>query len=305
MIAAARHRELRGELTHDAPLAPLTSWRAGGHADRLYRPADLEDLREFLRGLSDDEPVLWLGLGSNLLVRDGGVRGTVIATHARLDGLECVGEAGVRAGAGVPGAKLARFAARAGLVGAEFFAGIPGTVGGALAMNAGAFGGETWRVVRRAQTIERSGNVEWFDVDAFETGYRHVAARDAGERWFVAAEFGFAAGGDPQELHRRTRDLLANRAHSQPTGVASCGSVFRNPPGDYAGRLIEAAGLKGLRCGGAQVSEKHGNFILNTGAATAADIETLMTTVQERVAQQTGIRLVPEVRIVGKAEVRT
>ncbi|AOV17915.1 UDP-N-acetylenolpyruvoylglucosamine reductase [Acidihalobacter aeolianus] len=305
MMAALRDDGLRGELVVNAPLAPLTSWRAGGCADRMYRPTDLDDLQLFLRQLPVDEPLLWLGLGSNLLVRDGGVRGTVIALHARLDGLERVGEAGVRAGAGVPGAKLARFAARAGLQGGEFFAGIPGTVGGALAMNAGAFGGETWNVVRRVRTIDRAGELRWREPSEFEIGYRHVrAAGDGDPGWFVAAEFDFVPGGDPEALHQGIRDLLANRAVSQPTGVASCGSVFRNPPGDYAGRLIEAAGLKGLRCGGAQVSEKHGNFILNTGTASAADIETLMITVQERVTQQSGIRLVPEVRIVGEAEVR-
>ncbi|MEJ2480205.1 MAG: FAD-binding protein [Acidihalobacter sp.] len=249
MNAALDMQGLRGELLHDAPLAGLTSWRVGGHAERLYRPADLQDLQAFLRQLPADEPLLWLGLGSNLLVRDGGVRGTVIALHARLDGLERLGDSGVRAGAGVPGAKLARFAAR------------------------------------------------------FEIGYRHVRAlTEEGSFWFVAAEFDFEPGGDPQVLHRQTRELLANRAASQPTGVASCGSVFRNPPGDFAGRLIEAAGLKGLRRGGAMVAEKHGNFILNTGSASAADIEDLILEVQTCVEAQSGIRLQPEVRIVGERE---
>ncbi len=305
MNAALDMHGLRGELLHDVPLAGLTSWRVGGHAERLYRPADLQDLQAFLRQLPADEPLLWLGLGSNLLVRDGGVSGTVVALHARLDGLERIGESGVRAGAGVPGAKLARFAARAGLGGGVFFAGIPGTVGGALAMNAGAFGGETWRVVRRVQTIARDGELRWQEPEAFEIGYRHVRAlAEGGPFWFVAAEFEFETGGDPQLLHRQTRELLANRAASQPTGVASCGSVFRNPPGDFAGRLVEAAGLKGLRRGGAEVAEKHGNFILNTGSATAADIEDLILAVQARVEAQSGIRLQPEVRIVGEREVR-
>lgn len=305
MNAALNVQDLRGELSHDAPLAGLTSWRVGGPAERLYRPADLEDLQVFLRQLPADEPLLWLGLGSNLLVRDGGVRGTVIAMHARLDGLERVGERVVRAGAGVPGAKLARFAARGALRGGEFFAGIPGTVGGALAMNAGAFGGETWKVVRRVQTIDRSGNLRWQEPHEFEIGYRHVRPLAAGgPLWFVAGEFEFESGGDPVELQRRIRELLANRAESQPTGVASCGSVFRNPTGDYAGRLVEAAGLKGASRGGAQVAEKHGNFIINTGSATASDIEDLIRDVQARVEAQTGISLQTEVRIVGEREGR-
>jgi UDP-N-acetylmuramate dehydrogenase len=303
MNAALDMQGLRGELAHDAPLAGMTSWRVGGHAERLYRPADLQDLQAFLQQLPEGEPLLWLGLGSNLLVRDGGVRGTVIALHARLGGLERVGDSGVRAGAGVPGAKLARFTARAGLRGGEFFAGIPGTVGGALAMNAGAFGGETWPVVRRVQTIAHDGTLRWQEPGAFEIGYRHVRAlAEGGPFWFVAAEFEFEAGGDPQVLHLQTRELLAHRAASQPTGVASCGSVFRNPPGDYAGRLIEAAGLKGLRRGAAMVAEKHGNFILNAGSASAADIEDLILEVQARVEERFGIRLQPEVRVVGERE---
>lgn len=303
MNAAIDMQGLRGELQYEAPLSGLTSWRVGGRADRLYRPADLADLQAFLSVLPPDEPLLWLGLGSNLLVRDAGVRGTVIALHARLDGLERSGEGGVCAGAGIPGAKLARFAARAGLAGGEFFAGIPGTVGGALAMNAGAFGGETWAVVRRVLTIDRRGEVRWQLPVAFEIGYRHVRALGAGGPfWFVAGEFEFEPGADPQPLQGRIRALLASRAETQPTGVASCGSVFRNPPGDHAGRLIEAAGLKQLRRGGAQVAAKHGNFILNTGDATAADIEDLILEVQARVEAHSGIRLHPEVRIVGERE---
>ncbi|APZ42141.1 UDP-N-acetylmuramate dehydrogenase [Acidihalobacter ferrooxydans] len=306
MNAALDLRGLRGELQLDAPLAGLTSWRVGGSAERLYRPADLPDLQQFLRQLPATEPLLWLGLGSNLLVRDGGVRGTVIALHARLDALARLGTNGVSAGAGVPGAKLARFAARAGLRGGEFFAGIPGTVGGALAMNAGAFGGETWGVVRRVQTIDRAGVLRWQTPDAFEIGYRHVRGQDASApAWFVAAEFELEPGDDPQVLQQRIRQLLAGRAASQPTGAASCGSVFRNPPGDHAGRLIEAAGLKGLRVGGAEVAAKHANFILNTGAATAGDIEELIGQVQARVEAHSGVRLQPEVRIVGEREARS
>ena len=293
-------QDLRGELTFDTPLAPLTSWRTGGHADRLYRPADLDDLRNFLGQLPEDEPVLWLGLGSNLLVRDGGLRGTVIATHARLGGLYRFGDHGLHAEVGVPCAKVARLAAREGLAGASFFAGIPGTLGGALAMNAGAFGGETWPLVVRVETVNRRGELAVLGSDEFEVAYRQVKCRAAKEYWFVSAELSLRPGADPDELQVEIRQLLSRRAASQPTGVASCGSVFRNPPGDYAGRLIEAAGLKGLVRGGARVAERHGNFILNSGAATASDIEDLILEIQARVAAHSGVHLEPEVRIVGE-----
>lgn len=290
---------IRGEIKWDAPLASLTSWRVGGRADCLYKPADLQDLQIFLQQGLGKGPYLWFGLGSNLLVRDGGVRGTVVVLHGGLSSLEREGES-VWAQAGVPSAKLARFAAQAGLQGGEFLAGIPGTVGGALAMNAGAFGGETWQVVRRVRVIDHNGTLKMLDASAFEISYRQVRLKEGcGPVWFVAAEFGFNAGGDPVALRKRIRRLLAQRAESQPTGVASCGSVFRNPPGDYAGRLIEAAGLKGLRVGGAEVSEKHANFIINRGSATAHDIEALIQEIQARVESRFGVLLQPEVRIVG------
>lgn len=299
-VAAPQQTGLRGELSLDAPLAPLTSWRTGGRADRLYRPADLEDLCIYLRQLPADEPILWLGLGSNLLVRDGGVRGTVIATHARLVGLRLTAEHGLYAEAGVPCAKVARVAAREGMVGASFLAGIPGTVGGALAMNAGAFGGETWPLVRRVQTVTRGGELVELGQADFEVSYRHVKPHEGELAWFVSAELNLNPGGNPVELQAEIRQLLSRRSATQPTGVPSCGSVFRNPPEEYAGRLIEAAGLKGLARGGARVADQHGNFILNSGNATAADIEDLILEVQARVAAHSGIQLVPEVRIVGE-----
>ena len=207
------------------------------------------------------------------------------------------GERGIRAEAGAACAKLARFAARAGLVGLEFFAGIPGTLGGALAMNAGAFGGETWRRVTLVETVDRSGRVRERLPEEFRIGYREVQG-PAGE-WFLAAHLELEAG-DSEAAQTEIRRLLAQRAATQPTGQPSCGSVFRNPKGDYAARLIEAAGLKGERIGGAQVSEKHANFIINTGDASAADIEALVVRVQERVEAASGIRLQPEVRVLGE-----
>jgi len=297
MIAALDRAQLRGEMRQDEPLARYTTWRVGGPARRLYRPADSADLAAFLCQLEPDEPLLWLGLGSNLLVRDGGFAGTVVVTQGCLDDMRQVGDCEVRAEAGVACAKLARFAARAGLVGIEFFAGIPGTLGGALAMNAGAFGGETWTRVRQVETVDRQGRVRHRPPEDYRVGYRRVEG-PPGE-WFLAAQLKLEHG-DPQAAQAKIRELLEQRAATQPTGQPSCGSVFRNPPGDHAARLIEAAGLKGHRIGGAQVSEKHANFIVNTGDARAAEIEELIGYVQGRVERASGVRLIPEVHRVGE-----
>ncbi len=298
-MAAMNSDQLRGELLEGEPLARHTSWRVGGPARRFYRPADSADLVAFLRRLPADEPLLWLGLGSNLLVRDGGFPGTVVATSGRLQGLAWAGEGLIRAEAGVSCAAVARFAARAGRVGLEFLAGIPGTLGGALAMNAGAFGGETWRRVRAVETVDRHGTVRERAPEAFDVGYRQVTG-PAGE-WFLAGLL-VVEPGDVALAQERIRSLLERRNATQPIGRPSCGSVFRNPPGDHAARLIEAAGLKGRRLGGAQVSEKHANFIINTGDATAADIEGLIEQVREAVRTASGVTLQTEVHIVGVRE---
>jgi UDP-N-acetylmuramate dehydrogenase len=279
-------------------MARHTSWRVGGPADRYYTPSSIDDLRQFLASLPSDEPIFWVGLGSNLLVRDGGVRGTVICTHGVLAGLERLADGSVRAEAGVPCAKLARQCVRWGLGSAEFFAGIPGTVGGALAMNAGAFGGETWSHVLFVETVDRQGVLHRRDKDAYDISYRSV--RGPGEEWFLAATFRFRE--DAKASTADIKALLARRKASQPIGLPSCGSVFRNPPGDHAARLIESAGLKGRRIGGAEVSEKHANFIINAGGASALDIERLIDFVRDTVEQVHGIRLQPEVRVIGEAE---
>ena len=279
------------------PLAHYTSWRVGGPARQMYQPADEADLSRFLAQLPADEPLLWLGLGSNLLVRDGGFAGTVIALHGRLAQFRIVGTQ-LQAEAGVACAKVSRAAARAGLAGATFLAGIPGTIGGALAMNAGAFGGETWTSVEQVRTINRHGVCQQHTADAFQVSYRQVnKPTDVG---FLGATFQFCIGDTIQE-QARIRQLLQQRSTSQPIGKPSGGSTFRNPPGDFAARLIEASHLKGYRVGGAQISEKHANFILNTGAATAQDIEDLISQVQIEVQRQQGILLQPEVHIVGEA----
>ena len=297
MMAARQKAPWRGELRYDEPMAAHVSWRAGGRARCFYRPADLEDLCGFLGHLDPHEPLLWLGLGSNLLVRDGGFAGTVIATLGRLALTEWLDERSLRAGSGVTCSKVARLTAQAGLVGAEFLAGIPGTLGGALAMNAGAFGGEIWRHVEAVETVSRGGLLRTRLTPEYRIGYRSV--QGPADEWFVTAHLRLEQG-DAEAAQARIRELLARRGETQPTREPSCGSTFRNPPGDYAARLIEASGLKGSEVGGARVSEKHANFIINTGAATAADIEALIVRIQERVERVHGIRLETEVRIVGE-----
>jgi UDP-N-acetylmuramate dehydrogenase len=286
----------KGIMLIDEPMAPHNSWRAGGCADRFYLPLDLDDLCCFLSQLPDDEPLFWLGLGSNLLVRDGGIRGTVLCTLNRLKGISLMPHQRIRVECGVPCAHVAKFSAEKGLVGAEFLAGIPGTMGGALAMNAGAFGGETWRKVMKVTTIDRKGVIRTRGPDDFVVGYRSVEG-PPGE-WFIAAELQLEEG-DVEAARAQIKTLLAKRAATQPTNLPSCGSVFRNPTGDHAARLIEASGLKGFRIGNAQVSEKHSNFIVNLGGARSLDIEALILHVMEEVRRHQGIALKPEVRIVG------
>ncbi len=297
---------LRGELRHNEPLAGYTTWRVGGPADRLYVPADQEDLALFLRHLPPEEPLLWIGLGSNLLVRDGGFRGTVIAMAGVLNDVTWLPGSRIQVGAGMSCARLARLLARQGLTGGEFFGGIPGTLGGALAMNAGAFGGETWALVEEVTTLDRIGRARTRTPADFQVGYRSVQpnhAREAGAEWFVAARLHFQPAVDERGAER-IRLLLEQRARTQPIGLASAGSTFRNPEGDYAARLIEASGLKGVSEGGACVSALHANFILNAGEATAADIESLIVRIQNRVEQLHGIRLFTEVHMVGEPTIR-
>lgn len=296
MMAAKSVSGLRGRLTVNEPMAAHTSWRVGGPAERCYRPADLEDLQQFLAGLPADENLVWIGLGSNILVRDGGIRGTVILPFGGLDTLALLDENRIRVGAGVACNKVARFAARNGLTGAEFLAGIPGTMGGALAMNAGAFGGETWPLVVSVDTLDHRGGLHTRVRGEYQVGYRSVSGQPG--EWFVAAELRLRPG-DTAGAQARVRNLLERRAATQPTQQPSCGSVFRNPSNDFAARLIDTCGLKGEQIGMAQVSEKHANFIVNLGGATATDIEALIRYVQQRVHERHGVRLETEVRIIG------
>ena len=289
---------IRGEIRYDESMANHTSWRAGGSADCYCLPADVDDLSLLLKSLPADEDLLWMGLGSNTLIRDGGFHGTVIATQGVMSQLERRENNCVYVGAGVPSAKLARFCARENLFGAEFFAGIPGLVGGALAMNAGAFGGETWRHVVSVETINRQGVIQQRTPEDYRIAYRSVEGPK--DEWFISAILKFDA--DVNELIN-IKDLLAKRAETQPTGTASCGSVFCNPENDYAARLIEQCNLKGKRIGGAVVSEKHANFIINDQHATASDIEALINLVRRTVQEKIGIELQTEVKIVGEKKV--
>ncbi len=296
MPRARAGSNLRGTLRLDEPLARHTSWRVGGPADRYYEPADVEDLGHFLKAVPEHEAVHWIGLGSNILVRDGGVRGTVVCVSGRLNGLEQTAGNRVRAEAGVSCAKLARFCVSHDLGGAEFLAGIPGTVGGALAMNAGAFGGETWRIVAAVETMDRHGEVRTRLPADYRVSYRSVTGPD--QEWFIAGLFELPVG-IAAEGKSLIRSLLAKRGATQPTQQANAGSVFRNPAGDHAARLIETAGLKGLCEGDACISDIHANFIINRGAATASQIERLMNVVRKRVLAMHGVDLQPEVRIIG------
>ena len=300
MTEALNLQHLRGELRLNESMAKHVSWRAGGAAARTYAPVDVDDLSAFLRTIPGTEALYFVGLGSNLLVRDGGVRATVVFTHWALRQITLLstGERDIKihAGAGIATPKVARFAALHGAEGAEFLAGIPGTIGGALAMNAGCYGGETWNLVAGVTTIDRAGCLHQRSRDEYQIGYRSVAG--PANEWFVSATLKVPRG-DGEKSRDKIKALLSARIASQPLQQANAGSVFRNPEGDHAARLIEACGLKGARVGGAEISRKHANFIVNTGGAIAADIEALIDLAQNAVHKKFGVELECEVRIIG------
>jgi UDP-N-acetylmuramate dehydrogenase len=289
--------EFAARVLKDEPMAKHTSWHIGGPADVFFTPRDGLDLASFLRQLPPVVPLLWIGLGSNLLVRDGGIRGAVVATHGALGALERLSATRVQAEAGVPCARIARQCVKWGLGPAEFFAGIPGTLGGALAMNAGAWGEVTWSHVVEVDVLDRRGTRHARRPADYDIGYRTVKGPD--NEWFIGARLEFERA--PSVNTDAIRELLDKRRQTQPIGEWSCGSVFTNPPGDHAARLIESAGLKGFRIGDASVSEKHANFIINHGRARAAEVEALIEHVQRTVELFHGTRLHTEVRIVGEA----
>ena len=284
-------------LHRNEPMAQHTSWQVGGPADELFMPSNLQELADYLRSVPKQTPIFWCGLGSNILVRDGGIRGVVIAPQKLFNRIEQLDDCMLRAEAGVSCASLARFSARANLSGIEFLAGVPGTIGGALAMNAGCHGGETWPHVAAVELIDRQGKLSTVPHSEFVYGYRYVALPE--DHWFVAGHFALEPGSKASSL-QTIRELLDYRSATQPINEPSAGSTFRNPPGDYAARLIEACGLKGYELGGACVSSKHANFIVNQGNASAQAIEQLIYYVQAEVKRQQNVELILEVKIIGE-----
>lgn len=304
---------LRGEMRINESMRKHTSWRAGGEVACFYKPANIDDLAEFMQGLASNEPLHLIGLGSNLLVRDGGFQGTVVALHGRLKDLALVNEDAVGGliyvSAGVACAKVARFTALHDLTGAEFLAGIPGTMGGALAMNAGCYGSETWGIVEQVQVINRQGQLKERQPSDYEISYRQVDAKQSadslrGDEWFVGGWLRLKRGNHTASM-QKIKELLIKRVNTQPLNLPNSGSVFRNPPGEHAARLIESCGLKGFSVGGAMISPKHANFITNTGGATAADIEAVISIIREIVRNKKGLELIQEVRIIGESGSRS
>ncbi|MDC9728644.1 MAG: UDP-N-acetylmuramate dehydrogenase [Methyloprofundus sp.] len=290
-------RQIAGRILHHEKLAKYTSWRVGGEAEKMFIPSDKADLELFIEQLDENEPVFWLGLGSNLLIRDGGLTGTVINTRGKVKQMKLLDETHLYVECGVPCAHVARFCTENNLSNAEFFAGIPGTMGGALKMNAGAFGAETWSLVEQVEVQKPGQKIVSKTADKFAVGYRSVNGID--DACFMSAILKLERAKD-QKGQERIKELLAKRNATQPTNLPSCGSVFRNPENDYAARLIESSELKGYKIGGAEVSTKHANFIVNTESATAADIEQLITYVQNEVYKKQNVLLKTEVCMVGK-----
>ncbi|MEX2630108.1 MAG: UDP-N-acetylmuramate dehydrogenase [Tistlia sp.] len=303
-VAATRTQSLierlpavRGRLTEQAPLAGVTWFRVGGPAEVAFRPADRDDLAGFLAAKPADVPVTVIGVASNLLVRDGGVPGVVLRLGRSFAGVEIEGEE-VTAGAGALDVNVAQAAARAGLGGLEFLVGVPGTIGGALRMNAGAYGRELKDVLLWAEALDPNGRLHRLEPEAMGLGYRHCEVPDD---WIFAAARLRGTPDEPEAIARRMGEIQQARAESQPIRSRTGGSTFRNPPGERAWQLIDRAGCRGLRKGGAQVSEKHCNFLINTGTATAADLEGLGEEVRRRVRQETGIELAWEIKRIGVA----
>ena len=290
-----RLKGVRGKLTAGAPLAPLVWFKTGGPTDELFEPADVADLQDFLRARAD-EPVWPLGLGSNLIVRDGGVRGVTVRLGKAFAAIRVEGNR-LTCGAGAPGISVASAARDAGVAGLEFLRGIPGTVGGAVRMNAGAYGRDVSDMLVSADVVLRSGELRTLALDDMGFTYRHSTMPDGAI--VVAATFAGVPGA-PAIIGAEMDRIAAEREASQPLRSRTGGSTFKNPDGHKAWALIDAAGCRGLRCGDAQVSEKHCNFLLNLGAATSADIEALGEEVRARVLAATGVRLEWEIQRVGE-----
>ena len=303
MMAAEATRPLidrlpsvRGELVADAPLAPLTWFRAGGNAEVRFRPADADDLADFLSMLPADIPVTVIGVGSNLLVRDGGVPGVVIHLGRSFMNITIEGDTHIRAGTAALDVAVARAAQEAGITGLEFYRGIPGSVGGALRMNAGAYGGETKDVLVEAVAIDRQGKRHVLSNADMQYRYRHSGVSDD----FIFVEALFRGRPDDKDaILARMNEITSSRETTQPVRMRTGGSTFKNPEGHKSWQLIDAAGCRGLKRGGAQVSELHCNFLINTGDATASDLEELGEEVRARVKATSGVTLEWEIRRIG------
>ncbi|MBI3516874.1 MAG: UDP-N-acetylmuramate dehydrogenase [Proteobacteria bacterium] len=286
---------VRGRLTANAPLAGITWFGVGGPAEIMFRPLDEQDLADFLKALPGDLPVTVIGVGSNLLVRDGGISGIVIRLGRGFATIEPDG-ARLKVGAAALDVNVATLAAEAGIGGCEFLSGVPGTIGGALRMNAGAYGGDMAQVVVSARAVDRRGRVHELDKPALGFAYRKSAVRDD---WIFAAAVLEGTADDPDTIKQRLAKIRADREASQPLRTKTGGSTFKNPPGAKAWELIDQAGCRGLVRGGAKVSELHCNFLINGGGASAADIEELGEEVRRRVLDRTGVTLEWEIRRVG------
>jgi len=295
----AKMPQLRGRLLPNQPLAELTWFRVGGPAQVLFMPEDEADLASFLGALPAEIPVTVIGLGSNLIVRDGGVPGVVIRLGRGFGDVKVEPGARVRAGTGVPDVKVSRAAQEAGIAGLAFFRGIPGAIGGALRMNGGAYGRETKDALIEARGVDRAGRVHVFANGDMRYSYRHCGAPD--DVIFTAALFQ-GEPGDPEKIAAEMDKITESREATQPIKSRTGGSTFKNPPGHKAWQVIDAAGCRGLKIGGAQVSEMHCNFLINLGGATAADIETLGETVRTRVKENSGVELEWEIKRIGVAQ---
>jgi UDP-N-acetylmuramate dehydrogenase len=296
---------VRGKLLFDETLAPFTWFRVGGPADVVFLPADEQDLADFLKALDPAAPVLAIGVGSNLLVRDGGVDGVVIRLGRGFNTVEPLGDNRIKAGSAVPDAILARKAAEAGIAGLEFYAGIPGTIGGAVVMNAGCYGSETVNVVRSARVMDRQGAVREISGAEFDFTYRHSALQDAD--LIVLDAIFEGTGDDPAAIKARMSEITSRRETTQPIREKTGGSTFKNPPGHSSWKLVDEAGWRGKHFsasgkegGGAMFSPLHSNFLINTGEATAADLEGLGDTVRADVLAKTGVQLDWEIKRIGR-----
>ena len=290
-------QEFEDDCSCDESMAKHTSWGIGGCADLFYSPKSREDLVSFLSGIDPNLPITWIGKGTNILVRDAGIRGVVISTKSFLKEIEKTSKYLYKVEAGVACVELALFCQKKGIGPAAFFSGIPGSIGGALTMNAGSFGMETWDLVKEVEVINEKGDISFLEKESFDIAYRTVTFPF--RLWFLSCSMSLSS--DEQTTKDNLIELRNQRIRTQPLSENTCGSVFKNPPGNYAGALIEGSGLKGFKIGSASISEQHANFIVNEGGATARDIENLIKHTRQAVREKFDIDLQPEVRIIGEA----